>query len=128
MGVLPTDDATQERVRALAQRASKPENWYRPGEAAVPGDNPSFREFVGSYRVVFSFTVRPEDGRTYRHMSMSTLFAGVLPRPEFAFTVAHWLGFTGAVPDKHGLVYKPGALWIIVAQGSDVLVIGEAVE
>lgn len=128
MGALPMDEETQGRVRDLALRAAKPENWYRPGEAAVPGDNAFYREIIGTYKVVFTWTVGP-DKRVWRHMSMSSVFEGKLPVPQAAFTVALWLGFTGAVADEHGIVNTPSPDWRVGMHETDECwIIGEPIQ
>ena len=104
MGCLPLDDETIERVRALARRAERWENWYWPGEAAVPGDLPEFRELVGAYRVVFTHTASVEDGKLFRHLSVGLHDRSATPHPTPVFTIAHWLGFTGATPNQDGVV------------------------
>lgn len=129
MGMLPMDPDTIARVKALAARAERRENWYRPGEAAVPGDSPTFREMVGTYKVVFTWTVDP-DRKVYRHMTISSLNGRGLPRPLVVFTIAHWLGFTGAEPARaDGLVLAGNPAWYTNYIDADrCFVVGERIE
>ena len=127
--LLPMDDDTRGRLADLAARAATPENWYRPGEAAIPGDLPLYREQIGSLKVVFTWTVDRE-GRPNRHLSVSTIGRG-LPHPMAVFTVAHLLGFTGARTDALGLVPLEGVNkdWIVHHdKQANCIVLGEPID
>lgn len=112
-GFLPICDDSKQRCRALAERSARPENWYypfaEPPSAGIPGDSEDFTIFVGSFRVVFTYTVDRE-GLVCRHASVSD--RDKLPAPPAAFTIVTWLGFTGAEADEDGLVMRPAPDWV----------------
>lgn len=100
----------RERAKEIAAFAAQPANWYRVGESAwIPGNRP---EYVlgghGNIRAVFSFTWVSDD-EVYRHLTISAPHS--LPNPLFVWTLAHAFGFTGAEPDKDGLVQRPSVKW-----------------
>ena len=99
----------QRRIGELAAFASEGPNWYVMDESHfIPGDDPRYVAEVGTVRVVFTWTKVP-DGRVMRHMSISNHSA--YPSPVVVWTFAHMLGFTGAIPDRTGLVTDPGEKW-----------------
>lgn len=112
MGVLVLDDATKGEAERVRRHAEKRENWYVPGSTTVPGDDSRHVFMAGTYRVVFSWTLGG-DGRVFRHLSISVgpPYSGKAPSPIVVFTIAHWLGFTGAEPDEHGTVGTFSDTW-----------------
>jgi hypothetical protein len=106
-GFLVLDEESRRQCEDLARRVAPREHWYRPGESAIPGDLPLHCERVGTYRVVFSFTIKPTYAGPVRHLSVSNHDGRGYPAPEVVFTIAHWVGFTGARPDAFGVVH-PG--------------------
>lgn len=127
MNVFPMDEGTKAQVASLALRAARPENWYRPfAGAPIPGDSPTGKLRVGSYTVVFTWSVS-SDGKVHRHLSVRS--PKKYATPEVVFTIAHWLGYTGATLDSDGLVHKVGEGWHVVLNPAErTVVVGQAVE
>lgn len=116
INVLPLDDETRAKFRELAERAALRENWYRVGEAAVPGDSAKFHLVLNGAKHVFTWTVaKTPNGKwvVARHLSVSCRDGQSIPDPVHVFTVARWLGFTSVEADKYGIVHKPGPKWQI---------------
>jgi hypothetical protein len=94
MRILMIDDEAKGKVAEVMAYARK--NVYYPDdEASVPGDNPSFVCHLNTYRCVFTYTKSLEDGKLYRHLSVSVPSDGY-PSPEAMCSIAGLFEFTGA--------------------------------
>lgn len=100
--------------KALRQFAARLDNWYRPGSGAPPpGCDQRYVRYIGSVRVVFSYTEaeHEQQQRLFRHMSISVRSG--LPPVLFFFKLAELLGFTGSDGQR------PGDDWTVdVNEGS----------
>lgn len=129
MSIFPMDPETIARVKARAELAARPENWYRPFDPdyKVPGEQPGGQLVVGMYTVVFTWSVARDDGKVFRHMSVRAPRG--YPSPMVVYTLASWLGYTGAVADVHGVVHGPAEGWTVVVNAEErTIVVGEAIE
>lgn len=110
------DDGFRDRIMTLVEFASKPENYYVPDKSKVaPGDKDGHWLEWGAYRIVYSLTVMSGD-QHYRHLSVS------LPTgyPNFVtvWTIAHWIGFTGAQA-REDVVTDPPHSWLAQVNESE---------
>jgi hypothetical protein len=89
MRPLIIDDAARaEAARVLAYAKANP---YRTGDP-VPGDDPRFVAYFGTYRAVFTYT--HSDGLIFRHLTISVP-SDKYPNVIAAFAIADLFGFTG---------------------------------
>lgn len=110
--------------------AARKENWYRPFDPnyEIPGDVPGGKVHVGSYTVVFTWTVDKDKTGVFRHMSVRAPNQKY-PPPVVVFTLAHWCGFTGAKPDSSGLVDRACTDWAVAVNEQErTIVVGQKVE
>ena len=92
------DDAFKADCERLREFAENPKNWYLFGEVDwTPGDRPEYTiETSFGYKAVFTITHAPDfKPEPFRHLTISVA-ARDLPNPVVVWTVAHYLGFTGA--------------------------------
>jgi hypothetical protein len=111
-GFLPITEQVRAGLQALAEKAARRENWYRPHDPsyAIPGEVPGGKFMAGSYSVVFTWTVDAAASSVWRHLSIRAPTG--YPPPIVVFSIARWLGFTGAQHDNE-LVIKPAETWTI---------------
>lgn len=116
----PSFMAAIARLRAYAEARA---NWYYPGVQGLPAENPRYVLDSGTLRIVFTWTV-VEVG-VFRHLSVSTRMQvpGVekLPNRILTYTIAHHLGFTGALISGVTAV-EPGPTWMIDVSGPEAAV------
>ena len=94
MRILMIDDEAKGKVAQVLAYARR--NVHYPGtDAPVPGDNPGFVCQLNTYRCVFTYTKSPEDGKLYRHLSVSVPSDGY-PSPEAMCSIAGLFEFSGA--------------------------------
>lgn len=117
--ILTLSDEVKEKAAALAEFASRRENWYFGGESDfVPGDNPDYVLRMNDYRCVFTYTLA--DSKLYRHLTISVPGKNY-PHPAAVLTVAHMFGFTGAKL-AHGtddVVAEAGEDWQMAAKEAE---------
>ena len=129
---LVIDDAFKAECRRLREFAENPKNWYELGENLeppfVPGDRPEYvlkTEF--GFRVVFTITHVPSHRpQPFRHMTISVPGENQ-PNPTVVFTIAHHLGFTGAVTTD-GVATEPGKWGIAANREDDCITVQEPYE
>jgi len=126
---LVIDDALKAECARLRIFAEDPKNWYVIGETKfVPGDRPEYviRTAFG-FRVVFTITHalehRPEP---IRHMTISVSGKNY-PNPMVVFTLAHYLGFTGASV-VNDVVPEPGPWAMAIDDGEHCIIVQQAYE
>lgn len=129
MRLLGITDDFKERCDALRRFAEDPANWYRYGQTSeVPGNNPNYvLETAFGYRAVFTITHAPDhQPKPFRHLSIS-VSGDEYPNPTAVFTIAHYLGFTGAVLQKDVAV-EPGYWGIAVDENEHCIVVQQDYE
>ena len=121
MGLRPLiiDEVFKADCGYLRKFSEDPKNWYVLGEdlesSFIPGDNPEYILKTNfDYRVVLTITDAPTR-KPFRHLTISVP-GRAYPHPSAVFTIAHYLGFTGATVVED-VVSEPGP-WGVV-QDSD---------
>lgn len=84
-------EAKAKAARVIEHAKAHP---FHPGKDPPPGDDPRFVAHLNTYRAVFTFT-QADDGKVYRHLSVSIPTAGLYPHPAAILTIATLFGFTG---------------------------------
>lgn len=124
---LLVDDQFRAECRRLREFAEDPKNWYLFEESDwVPGNRPEYvLESDYGYRAVFTIThapgFRPEP---FRHLSVSVPTEGKMPHHIVVFTLAHWLGFTGASVEDDVAV-RPGKWGLGIDDNEGCVVVQE---
>ena len=113
-------DMAEQRAKEIAEHSAKRENWYIPGQTAIPGDLAEHVMLSGNICAVFCWTVAANDVR--RHLSVSVPGKGKLPLPSLIWTLAHLFGFTGAKVE-HQLVNFPARSWKFQADDDEGCVV-----
>lgn len=123
MRMLEISPVQMGRVKDLVSFASKPENWYVPGDGKwagkCPGDDPFYCVKLNDFRCVFTHT--NYSGKLIRHLSVSVSGTSY-PGAPAVFTIATLFGFTGAKMMSDIAVY-PGRNWGINVNEQDRCVI-----
>jgi hypothetical protein len=86
-------EETKAAIQACVEHAEKVENYYWPHKTRPPYEDPRLRLVIGSFRLVFSFTVGKKG--VYRQLSVSVPGAkeGRLPNPAIVMEIAKHFGF-----------------------------------
>lgn len=107
----------KKRAEQLVEFASDPANYYVPGQTSfVPGDKPEYvLNLYKGFKVVFTHT-KMQDGRLYRHLSVSVDKKNKLPHPAAVAEIAPLLGFVGEF-DQWSKDHNRLESCIIVVQG-----------
>ncbi len=123
---LALDSDFKAECARLREFAEKPENWYAIGRTTVvPGDQPgySFMSEFG-FRVVFTITDAPDHiPQLFRHLSISVPSKDY-PNPVVVYTIAHHLGFTGAIV-KDDIATEPGRWGMAIDDKEHCIVVQE---
>jgi hypothetical protein len=124
MGLLIVTPADRAKIKEMEVYARHTDHWYRPGVSEViPGNDERHTTLVGTYRVVFSWTLAP-DGALLRHLSVSSLTPQTIPGAVVALSLATLFGFTGGgVTDNDFVTLKPGVDWFIGTAADDPSVV-----
>jgi len=98
MRLLLINDEVKTRVSEVVAFALERQNVYRPGPTSViPGNDPRYIVTMGSYRVVFSLTEIPHEGKLYKHLSISIPDKDRFPNPIMINEVIGLFGFEGGL-------------------------------
>lgn len=115
MRPLLLDDNLRAEIMRVVEFASKPANFYTVDRSSfVPGDIAGYRIELVGHKIVYSITVMPKGKIFYRHMSISVQPPnGKYPNQIAVYTIAHWMGFTGAVVADE-VATGPGEDWMMI--------------
>lgn len=124
--LLELDDAFKAECKRLREHAENPKHWYVLGKTDfVPGDRPEYvikTEF--GYRLVFTITHAPDHKpEPFRHLSISVPGKNY-PHPVAVWTIAHFLGFTGATVQDDAAT-EPGPWGIAIDEKEHCIVVQE---
>lgn len=89
---LVIDDEARAKAARVIEHAKA--HHFHPGKDPSPGDDPRFVAYLNTYRCVFTFT-HADDGKLYRHLSVSIPNPGLFPHPAAILTIGTLFGLTG---------------------------------
>lgn len=115
----------EKELKALAEFANKPENYYDGNKASKPQKegakhcrNLIVQDSAGEkfeYGVIFTITEVTDGGRV-RHATITCRDGAIYPDEIATFTICHFLGFKGTLKDWHAMGHPDKERAVVIFQ------------